>query len=270
MNWLIAGAMLAYLAAAAWLFYRARQGLQAANTPRWPGLLAAAIGVLLHAAALRTAIYQPMGLNLGLGTAFSLMAWQIALLTLLGSLQRGTANLGIGLYPPAALATLPLLSKADTEHLIAHASWQLEAHILLSVLAYGLLALAAFQAMLLFIQERRLRRHQPGGLLRALPPLAVMENLMFQTLAAGFALLSLALFSGLIFIEDLFGQHLVHKTVLSILAWLVFAVLLWGRWRFGWRGRTAIRWTISGFILLVLAYFGSKFVLEVFLDTQWH
>lgn len=269
MNWLIAGAMLAYLAAASWLFYRARKGLKAANTPRWPGLLAAAIGVLLHAAALRNSIYLPAGLNLGLETAFSLMAWQIALLTLLGSLQKGTANLGIGLYPPVALATLPLLGKPDAERLIAHASWQLEAHILLSVLAYGLLALAAFQAILLFIQERRLRKHQPGGLLRALPPLAVMENLLFQTLAAGFALLSLALFSGIIFIKDMFAQHLVHKTVLSIMAWLVFAILLWGRWQFGWRGRTAIRWTLGGFALLVLAYFGSKLVLEVFLDTHW-
>jgi ABC-type uncharacterized transport system permease subunit len=115
----------------------------------------------------------------------------------------------------------------------------------------------------------RLRHHRPGGLLRALPPLAVMETLLFQTLGLGFALLSLALFSGLIFIQDMFAQHLAHKTVLSIFAWLVFAVLLWGRWRFGWRGRTAIRWTLGGFALLVLAYFGSKFVLELIKGVHW-
>ncbi|MDX1453999.1 MAG: cytochrome c biogenesis protein CcsA [Gammaproteobacteria bacterium] len=268
-NWLIPFAMAAYLFASGWLFFRARRGLTAAAVSRWPAMFAAALAVLAHALALRAAIYQPGGLNLQLGIVFSLMAWQIGLLTLLGSIQRGTANLGIALYPLLGLAVLPLASPAQPANLIQHASWQLEAHILLSVLAYGLLALAAFQAILLWLQERRLRAHQPGGLIRALPPLTIMESLLFQTLAAGFALLSLALFSGLLFIEDLFAQHLAHKTVLSILAWVVFATLLWGRWQFGWRGRTAIRWTLSGFTLLVLAYFGSRVVLELILGKSW-
>jgi ABC-type uncharacterized transport system permease subunit len=82
-------------------------------------------------------------------------------------------------------------------------------------------------------------------------------------IATGFVLLSLALVTGALFLEDIFAQHLVHKTILSIVAWVVFAILLWGRWRFGWRGRTAIRWTIGGFVFLMLAYFGSKFVLEL-------
>jgi len=96
-----------------------------------------------------------------------------------------------------------------------------------------------------------------------------MEHFLFQLIAAGFALLTLALFTGLIFVQNLFAQHLVHKTVLSLLAWLVFAVLLWGRWRFGWRGRTAIRWTLGGFASLMLAYFGSKLVLELILGRHW-
>lgn len=269
MNILITFSVLSYLAAAFWLLHRARHGIDAENLPRWLGLLFAAFAVAAHAVALRRAIYLPEGLNLGLATAFSLMGWQIALLTVLGSLRRGTANLGIGIYPLVGLSVIPLAAAPSMERLIAHTSWQMEAHILLSVLAYGLLALAAFQAVLLAVQEYRLRSHRPGGLLRALPPLAVMEDLLFQTLSAGFALLSLSLFSGLIFIEDLFAQHLAHKTALSILAWSVFAVLLWGRWRYGWRGRTAIRWTLGGFVLLVLAYFGSKLVLEVILGTRW-
>jgi ABC-type uncharacterized transport system permease subunit len=89
--------------------------------------------------------------------------------------------------------------------------------------------------------------------------------LLFQMIAIGFVLLSLALLSGLLFLEDIFTQHLVHKTVLSSIAWAVFGILLWGRWRFGWRGRTAIRWTLSGFATLALAYFGSKLVLELLL-----
>ena len=93
-----------------------------------------------------------------------------------------------------------------------------------------------------------------------------MESLLFQMIATGFALLTLALVTGFLFLEDIFAQHLVHKTTLSIIAWFVFGILLWGRWRFGWRGQTALRWTIGGFIFLMLAYFGSKFVLELVLN----
>ena len=258
-----------YLAATAWLLVRASRGTDSVSLPRWPALVFAALAIMSHAVALHAAIRTPAGLNLGIVNMFSVMAWQIGLLTFASSLRRGTANLGIGLYPLVAAGALVLLFGKTPVALVAHTSWQLEAHILLSVLAYGLLALAAFQSILLAIQDYRLRRHRPGGWLRALPPLASMEALLFHTLGLGFALLSLALFSGLLFVENLFAQHLVHKTVLSIFAWLVFGVLLWGRWRFGWRGRTAIRWTIGGFTLLVLAYFGSKLVLELVKGVHW-
>jgi ABC-type uncharacterized transport system permease subunit len=122
------------------------------------------------------------------------------------------------------------------------------------------------QALLLAIQEAHLRNRQPGGIIRSLPPLQTMESLMFQMIGVGFALLTLALVTGILFLQDIFAQHLVHKTVLSIMAWCVFALLLWGRWRFGWRGRVAIRWTVGGFIFLMLAYFGSKLVLELILN----
>ena len=92
-----------------------------------------------------------------------------------------------------------------------------------------------------------------------------MESLLFEMIAAGFILLTLALISGFAFLQNMFAQHLVHKTVLSTLAWLVFGGLLLGRFRYGWRGRTAIIWTLSGFVILILAYFGSKAVLELML-----
>ena len=117
----------------------------------------------------------------------------------------------------------------------------------------------------LAVQERRLRTRRLGGISRGLPPLVTMESLLFQMIGAGFGALTLSLLSGFFFLDNLFAQHLVHKTVLSIAAWLVFATLLWGRRRYGWRGRTAIRWTLSGFAVLVLAYFGSKLVLELVL-----
>jgi ABC-type uncharacterized transport system permease subunit len=93
-----------------------------------------------------------------------------------------------------------------------------------------------------------------------------MESLLFQMLTTGIAFLSISLASGFLFIENLFAQHLVHKTVLSILAWLIFTGLLIGRSRYGWRGKTAIQWTLIGFISLLLAYFGSKLVLELILQ----
>jgi ABC-type uncharacterized transport system permease subunit len=93
-----------------------------------------------------------------------------------------------------------------------------------------------------------------------------METLLFRMIGLGFVTLSLSLISGAFYLDDIFGQHLAHKTVLSVLAWLIFAILLWGRWQFGWRGRTAIRWTITGFVILMLAYFGSKFVIQLILQ----
>ena len=92
---------------------------------------------------------------------------------------------------------------------------------------------------------------------------------MFRLIGAGFVLLTLALFTGFVFVTNLFTQHLIDKTVLSLIAWTIFGVLLIGRIRFGWRGRSAVRWTLSGFGVLALAYFGTKFVLEEVLGRHW-
>jgi len=88
---------------------------------------------------------------------------------------------------------------------------------------------------------------------------------VFRMIGLGYIVLTLSLLSGAAFVRDIFAQHLVHKTALSIVAWAVYAVLLWGRLQFGWRGRTAIRWTLGGFVVLVLAFFGTKLVLELIL-----
>jgi ABC-type uncharacterized transport system permease subunit len=132
------------------------------------------------------------------------------------------------------------------------------------MLAYSMLTLASGQAILTAIQSTQLRR-RPGGFVRTLPPLQTMEALLFEMIGLGFVLLTVALVSGFHYLEDMFAQHLVHKTALSIVAWIVFATLLWGRFRFGWRGRTALRWTLIGFAVLMLAYFGSKAVIELIL-----
>jgi ABC-type uncharacterized transport system permease subunit len=222
-------------------------------------------GVLLHAIILYQIVLRPEGMNLGFFNALSFTGWLIALVLLIVASARPVENLGIILLPfSAATVILPLLF--PSERIITDSNqWPLELHILIAILAYSLLTLAAVQAILLAIQDRRLHNRQPGGFIRGIPPLTTMESLLFQMIGAGFVLLSLTLVSGLMFVEDIFAQSLVHKTVLSLLAWGVFGILLWGRWRFGWRGRTAIRWTLSGFAALALAYFGTKLVLELVL-----
>lgn len=219
-----------------------------------------------HALVLYQHLVTPRGLNLEFFNALSMVAILIVGLLFLSTLKRPLENLGIIVLPIAAVS-ISLNQFVPTEAVIAvSAQSSLQIHILISLLAYSVLSLAAFQAILLAIQDHHLHSHHPGGLIRALPPLRVMEQLLFQLIGLGFLLLSLALLSGFFFLEDIFAQRQVHKTTLSITAWLVFAGLLLGHWRFGWRGRTATRWMLMGFVVLMLAYFGSKLVLELVLE----
>lgn len=230
-------------------------------------LLALGLGaVILHAAVVYGHVFTANGMNLGIYSAASLITAMIALMLLLAAIAQPIENLGIIILPLAAIALLFDNIFSAQHFLIGRENSQIELHIILSLLAYSLLSIAAIQAVLLAVQERQLRHKHPGGFMRALPPMQIMESLLFQIIAVGFFLLSLALLSGVIYIEDIFAQHLVHKTALSFIAWVVFATLLLGRWKAGWRGRTAIRWTLGGFAALLLAYFGSKLVLEIILS----
>ncbi len=229
--------------------------------------LALGFGALLfHGTILYLNLYTQQGLNFSFFNAVSFAAWVICLLYLLTALAKPVESLGMVLLPLAAVTVVMEQVFPGVRLLPPLTDWRLRGHVIISILAYSVLAMAAVQAILLAIQDRHLRSHHPGGFIRSLPPLQTMEGLMFEMIAIGFVLLTLALGSGFLFLEDMFAQHLAHKTILSIIAWIVFAVLLWGRYRFGWRGRTAIRWTLSGFALLALAYFGSKAVLELILN----
>jgi ABC-type uncharacterized transport system permease subunit len=129
--------------------------------------------------------------------------------------------------------------------------------------AAALLFAAAVTALLLVFLDRRLRTRRIADLPSVLPPLDALEKVMFRLIGAGFFLLTLALFTGFVFVTNLFTQHLMQKTVLSLIAWVMFGVLLIGRMRYGWRGRSAVRWTLSGFGVLAWRISASKFVLEV-------
>lgn len=224
--------------------------------------------LLLHGAALAGQLFPNGGLTIGLNGALSLFAWQSSLLLWCFSFGQPLRPLGLAVYPVAGLFVL-LAALVPTPVREAAGDWKVHSHILLSLFSAGLLTLAAVQAVLLAVQERWLHRHESPRLMRALPPLQTMERLLFRLVAVGFFLLSAALLSGLWFVQDWMAQHLAHKTVLSVTAWLMFGVLLWGRWRHGWRGRQAIRWALTSYGMLILAYFGSKLVLEIFLHKHW-
>ncbi len=234
--------------------------------PRALALVLGFAGVLTQALPLYQALITDTGINLGFFSAVSLVAWTILVLLLISCLRTPVENLGIVLFPLAAFMVW-LESRYPTARFLGQsASWGLRTHVLVSMLAYSLLALASVQAVLLAIQDHHLHNRRPGGFIRALPPLQTMESLLFEMIGAGFVLLTLSLLSGFLFLEDMFAQHLVHKTVLAVAGWFVFGMLLLGRFRAGWRGRTAIIWTLSGFVVLMLAYFGSKAVLELILQ----
>jgi ABC-type uncharacterized transport system permease subunit len=208
--------------------------------------------------------------SIGLLEAMSLLGWTLAVLACLISIDRQNRVLGAILMLSAAVGAAAGTGLGGAgRYAEATVGWELTAHILLSMGAAALLFAAAVTAILLVILDRRLRTRRIVDLSSALPPLDALEKIMFRLVAAGFGLLTLALITGFVFVTNFFTQNLVQKTVLSLIAWLVFGVLLIGRLRFGWRGRSAVRWTLSGFGILAVAYFGVKFVLEDLFGRHW-
>lgn len=231
-------------------------------------LLILVMALALHGLVLLTSV-QAVGGRLGLTQTLSLLTWQSALLLTLLAKVATLRPLRTAIYPLAATGVLlTVILPAQAAGNVPH-DWRIALHAALSIFAAGLLTLAAAQALALDLLDRLL--HKPEQLARVLrmPPMQASEDWLFQLIGAGFFVLSLALLSGLFFVEDLFAQHLVHKTVLSIVAWLIFAALLLGRRHWGWRGKRAVRWALSGYGALLLAYFGSKLVLEQILHRHW-
>lgn len=256
---------------AAWMLASLRYadtGERVSLGPALPALLIGFLGLGLHIWLLWGAVLADDGLMLSMNNVISIMGWQVAIIALIAALRPRIRGLSALLLPVAALAAL-IGSAGSAPDIIQHLNWEMRAHILVSVAAYTLLSIGAAIAILIAMQDRSLRSRHPGRLLRVLPPLETMEQVLFATIHIGVILLTFSVFSGLIFVENAFAQHLVHKTVLSIVALVVFTLLLFGRWRFGWRGRRAIHWTLGGYALLVLAYFGTRIVLEVILGRQW-
>jgi ABC-type uncharacterized transport system permease subunit len=261
---LLAITLFALYAASAWVM------LRSVSHPRldpvaWALTLAA---IFAHSDAIVHMMRSLAPFSIGLLEALSMLAWTLSALACFIAIERRNRALAAILLAIAAFGA----ALTGTGHSFAEDAapgWELTAHILLSMGAAALLFAAAVTALLLVFLDRRLRARRIAALPSVLPPLDELEKVMFRLIGAGFALLTLALLTGFIFVTNLWAQHLEHKTILSIIAWVLFGVLLIGRVRYGWRGRSAVRWTLSGFGFLVLAYFGSKFVLEYLLGRHW-
>ena len=255
-----------YIIAGVLLGRRLRSG-DDGSTGRRPALIISTVAVVLHGVVLYTDLGPRLEWSLGLTNAFSIIACALAMVFIALATTRPIENLGVAVLPVAAVSVIAAWLWPPGNEVLVSPSPQLTVHLTVSILAYAFLTLAVVQALLLNIQEKRLHQRDPGRLLRTLPPIQTMEGLLFVLTGIGFVLLTLTLISGAAYTQSLLGVTFAfnHHTVLSIIAWVIFGVLLVGHFRFGWRGRYAAHWTIGGFVVLVLAYFGTKYVVEYLL-----
>ena len=222
--------------------------------------------LVCHAVVVWVSIFPASGMELGFYKVSALIFLVINILCMASLARRPLQNLLVVLFPLSALAVLVSYYAPETAPISTDLPPGILLHIGSSILAYAVLTLAAAQSALLAAQDHQLKHRHTRGLVQILPPLQLMETMLFELLWVGEILLSIAILSGFVFLDDIFAQQLVHKTVLTLGAWLLIAVLLWGHYHLGWRSKTAVRLTLSGFALLVLAFFGTKMVLELILQ----
>lgn len=254
-------ALLMYLAGASW------QGLCLARRVQPKPMLVRSfglLGLLFHLPLAFGLLQQGESLLPGLSTSMVLASGVAVSTLLIVSLFKPVLSVSVALFPIAGL-TLLLATGLPSPERDTGMTPGIALHALSAAMAFAVLGIAAIQAVLLGFQNHALRHHRLRGLVQSLPPLTTMERILFELNWAGIALLTLSIVSGFIFVDSMFAQHLVHKTVLSLVTWCILACLLAGHHWLGWRGMRAVRWTLGGYAVLLLAYFGSKFVLEILL-----
>ena len=254
-----------YLITAFMLFRSVRSGLGiAAKAPLSLWLLA----MLCHTGALMPAIITAHGIDLSLFNAISLSALLISLILFIICTRQALAAMGMIILPITAVCVALAPIETADKLVIDTISPGIQLHIIASLLAYNLLVMASIQALAIYrqISYLKLKDQSQHQLLSTLPTLDAMESFLFALIKWGILLLTIGLVSGWLYHEDLFAQHLMHKTVLSAMAWLVFGIVLFGKQLYGWRISIAVRLVLIATGLLILGYLGSKFVLEVILD----
>ena len=227
------------------------------------------LALISHIAGLHYPLFIGEPLILNFLSLASYVMWFLSLILFITTLNRKIESLAIPILPLTMLSIFFIMTiglGAGSKESNIDMKSGLGLHILSSLLAYSTLMLASFQALLLAVQNNYLHTRKNTNFIKSLPSLENMEHLLFRFIKIGIILLSFGLFTGFYFLENLFGSGIVHKTILSIIAWVIFTILLFGRWKFGWRGKIAVRWTLGGFTALMLAFFGTKYVQEFMLD----
>jgi len=271
--------ILAYLIAAlfyvliGWYFWRTKWQVPGrtavtASLPAPVERFAILLPMAIHGWVLYAAVFAGSALTLGVGHAVSAVAWITAVIYFAASFFYSLDGLQTLVCPVAAVAVLLPLIFPEAHPLANTEVPAFRIHLLIALLAYSLFTVAALHALLMDLVERRLHHAARPTVFANLPPLLTMEALLFRMLWTGFILLTLTLGTGILFSEEVFGKALpfTHKTLFGFISWCIFAALLGGRLIYGWRGRVAVRLTLAGFAALLLAYVGSKFVLEVILQ----
>ncbi|MDB2461236.1 cytochrome c biogenesis protein CcsA [Gammaproteobacteria bacterium] len=218
------------------------------------------LAIIGHVITILPIIHENYSVNLSLNYALIIVGLIISLTLYISSILGNTQYLGIILLP--IISSIFLFDFSNDAVNVSLNNF-LFLHVIISLISYSILCLSAAQSLILILQEKKLQNNKPIGIIASLPSLDVMDKLLFKILALGVIFLSASLLSGFIFLEDIFAQHLIHKTILSILAWLIFVSLIYGREKYGWRGRKAAKITLTGFFILFLSYFGTKIVLEI-------
>ena len=224
--------------------------------------------ILGHGGTLFPEIITMQGIDLSLFNAISLSALLISLILFIVCLRQALATLGIIILPLSALS-VALAPIETSDSFVSNAIMPgIQLHIVSSLLAYSLLITASVQALAINrqISYLKVKDQSKYQLISTLPTLDAMESFLFALIKLGLLLLTIGLISGWIYHDDLFAQHLVHKTVLSAIAWVVFGIVLIGKQLYGWRTSIAVSLILIATSLLILGYSGSKFVLEVVLD----
>src|SRR5260221_4058296 len=227
------------------------------------------VALVLHGMLLYRRVVVPDGLDLGVANAVSMLVWLTVLIYWLAGLAFQGLTAILGLMSPVALLAV-LLQAVPMRHIVTYGGDPLfTLHFAIAMLAYSLFIVATVHAVGMLAEEKWLHRGVLPPFLKSLPPLLEMEALLFRILLAAFVLLTLTVVSGVFFSEQLFGRPLKfsQKTVFAIVSWFIFGGLLAGHYFRGWRGRKAVHWTLAGFTALLLAYVGSKVVLELILKS---
>lgn len=230
------------------------------RTVGFEGFAAHAVGVLMN-------MFAPGAIRFGFGMAVSaLLCISVAIVLVESLVHRINGLMGIVIVVSAFGTALPVVFQGE---LFPAQEWSIlfRVHLLMALAAYSFMTIAVVQAILLTRKEREVANPatlNKGGLLSSMPSLLAMERILFRIVACGFACLTCVLLLGAMATYELHQTYFIfeHKTILTWLSWIVFAVLLAGRYFLGWRKKKALAWFWAGIVFLAVAYLVYRFILD--------